>query len=91
MVAVVENAVLSSVILHGGIAKYGKHEILNTNQGPQFMGSAWITILPETGDKISMGRRGECIAKTFFERLWQSLKQRPFICMNCRAASKQNW
>jgi putative transposase len=32
--------------LNEAIAKYGKPEIMNTDQGSQFAGSAWITTLP---------------------------------------------
>ena len=34
--------------LDEAIAKYGKPEIMNTDQGSQFTGSAWITTLTVT-------------------------------------------
>lgn len=44
--------------LNGAIAKHGPPEIMNTDQGSQFKGSAWITTLTEAGVRISMdGRR----------------------------------
>lgn len=57
------------------VAKYGPPEIMNTDQGSQFTGSAWITTLAEAGAKISMDGRGRYLDNIFIERLWRSLKQ----------------
>ena len=57
------------------ITKYGPPEIMNTDQGSQFTGSAWITTLTEAGVKISMDGRGRYLDNIFIERLWRSLKQ----------------
>lgn len=57
------------------IAKYGKSEIMNTDQGSQFTGAAWITTLTEADVKISMDGRGRYLDNIFIERLWRSLKQ----------------
>jgi putative transposase len=40
--------------LNEAIARYGKPEIMNTDQGSQFTGSAWITTLTDAKTKISM-------------------------------------
>jgi len=40
--------------LEEAIAKYGKPEIMNTDQGSQFTGAAWITTLADADVKISM-------------------------------------
>ncbi len=61
--------------LNEAIAKYGKPEIMNTDQGSQFTGSAWITTLTEADVKISMDGRGRYLDNIFIERLWRSLKQ----------------
>jgi putative transposase len=61
--------------LNKAIAKYGKPEIMNTDQGSQFTGSAWITTLTEADVKISMDGRGRYLDNIFIERLWRSLKQ----------------
>src|SRR6056297_2859411 len=61
--------------LNEAIAKYGKPEIMNTDQGSQFTGSTWITTLTEAGVKISMDGRGRYLDNIFIERLWRSLKQ----------------
>jgi putative transposase len=61
--------------LNEAIAKYGKPEIMNTDQGSQFTGSAWITTLTEADVKISMDGRPRYLDNIFIERLWRSLKQ----------------
>ncbi len=61
--------------LNEAIAKYGPPEIMNTEQGSQFTGSAWITTLSEAGVCISMDGRGRYLDNIFIERLWRSLKQ----------------
>lgn len=40
--------------LNEAIAKHGPPEIMNTDQGSQFTGSAWIATLTEAGVRISM-------------------------------------
>lgn len=61
--------------LNEAIAKHGPPEIMNTDQGSQFTGSAWITTLTEAGVRISMDGRGRYLDNIFIERLWRSLKQ----------------
>jgi len=61
--------------LKEAIAKYGKPEIMNADQGSQFMGSAWITTLTDAKIKISMDGRGRYLDNIVIERLWRSLKQ----------------
>ena len=60
--------------LNEAIAKHGPPEIMNTDQGSQFTGSAWITTLTEAGVRISMDGRGRYLDNIFIERLWRSLK-----------------
>ena len=55
--------------------EYGTPEIMNTDQGSQFTGLAWITTLTEADVKISMDGRGRYLDNIFIERLWRSLKQ----------------
>jgi putative transposase len=61
--------------LSEAIAKHGPPEIMNTDQGSQFTGSAWIATLTEAGVRISMDGRGRYLDNIFIERLWRSLKQ----------------
>ena len=61
--------------LEEAIAKYGKPEIMNTDQGCQYTGSGWIMTLTKTDIKISMDGRGRYRDNIFIGRLWRSLKQ----------------
>ena len=61
--------------LQEAIAKYGLPEIMNTDQGSQFTGTDWITVLKDHGVRISMDGRGRYLDNIFIERLWRSLKQ----------------
>ena len=47
---------------------------MNTDQGSQFTGSAWITTLTEADVKISMDGRWRYLDNIFIERLWLPLK-----------------
>ena len=62
-------------VLEEAIARYGKPEIMNTDQGSQYTGAGWITTLTNAEIKISMDGRGRYLDKIFIERLWRSLKQ----------------
>ena len=57
------------------ISKYGRPEIMNTDQGSQYTGTDWITTLTKAEIKISMDGRGRYLDNIFIERLWRSLKQ----------------
>jgi putative transposase len=61
--------------LEEAIAKYGKPEIMNTDQGSQYTGASWITTLTKADIKISRDGRGRYLDNIFIERLWRSLKQ----------------
>lgn len=61
--------------LEEAISRFGPPGIMNTDQGSQFTGSAWITTLTEAGVRVSMDGRGRCMDNIFIERLWRSLKQ----------------
>ena len=61
--------------LNEAFERHGQPEIMNTDQGSQFTGAAWITTLTEAGVRISMDGRGRCMDNIFIERLWRSLKQ----------------
>ena len=57
------------------IAQHGPPEIMNTDQGSQFSGSAWIMTLTEAGVRISIDGCGRSLDNIFIERLSRSLKQ----------------
>jgi putative transposase len=56
------------------IARYGKPEIFNTDQGTQFTSDAFTTMLHGHGVAISMDGRGCWRDNVFVERLWRSIK-----------------
>jgi putative transposase len=60
--------------LQEALARYGKPEIFNTDQGSQFTGSAFTQVLLDAEIRISMDGRGRWMDNVFIERLWRSLK-----------------
>jgi len=60
--------------LNDALAKHGKPEIFNTDQGSQFTSLEFTDTLREADIKISMDGRGRCMDNIFIERLWRSLK-----------------
>ena len=56
------------------IAKHGKPEIFNTDQGSQFTGHEFTSMLTGHGIKISMDGKGAWRDNVFVERLWRSVK-----------------
>jgi putative transposase len=56
------------------IARYGKPEIFNTDQGSQFTSDDFTTMLHDHGVAISMDGRGCWRDNVFVERLWRSIK-----------------
>lgn len=56
------------------LARYGKPEIFNTDQGSQFTSLDFTGALRDAGVAISMDGRGRCLDNIFIERLWRSLK-----------------
>ena len=60
--------------LEEALARFGRPEIFNTDQGSQFTGDAFTGILLDAGVRISMDGRGRWMDNVFIERLWRSLK-----------------
>ena len=60
--------------LSEAMAKHGKPEIFNTDQGSQFTSFEFTGVLKDAGVAISMDGRGRCMDNIFIERLWRSLK-----------------
>jgi putative transposase len=60
--------------LEEALARFGKPEIFNTDQGSQFTGSDFTGVLIKAGVRISMDGRGRWMDNVFIERLWRSLK-----------------
>ena len=60
--------------LEEAISQYGTPEIMNTDQGSQFTGCAFIATLPTHRIQISMDGKGSWRDNVFVERLWKSIK-----------------
>lgn len=60
--------------LEEAIAKYGRPEIFNTDQGSQFTAEAFTDTLRTNGIAISMDGKGRWMDNVFIERLWKSVK-----------------
>jgi len=60
--------------LEDALARHGKPEIFNTDQGSQFTGSAFTSVLTNNGIAISMDGKGAWRDNVFVERLWRSVK-----------------
>jgi putative transposase len=60
--------------LAAAIQAYGLPEILNTDQGSQFTGTAFVGVVREHGIQLSMDGQGAWRDNLFVERLWKSVK-----------------
>src|SRR5271165_4202194 len=60
--------------LEEALARYGRPEIFNTDQGSQFTSDDFTGTLKRHGVMISMDGKGRCMDNIFVERLWRSLK-----------------
>src|SRR5271168_5802 len=56
------------------LAKHGKPEIFNTDQGSQFTSAAFTGMLLDNAIRVSMDGRGAWRDNVFVERLWKSVK-----------------
>ena len=56
------------------LARYGRPEIFNTDQGSQFTSAAFTGLLLDNTIAISMDGRGSWRDNVFVERLWRSIK-----------------
>lgn len=62
-------------VLKEAIARYGKPEIINSDQGSQFTCALWTEYLEREQIKISMDGKGRATDNIFIERLWRTVKQ----------------
>ena len=60
--------------LEDALARHGKPDIFNTDQGSQFTGAAFTGVLANNGIAISMDGKGAWRDNVFVERLWRSVK-----------------
>jgi putative transposase len=60
--------------LKEALARHGRPEIFNTDQGSQFTSEEFTGVLKEHLIAISMDGRGRCHDNIFVERLWWTVK-----------------
>ena len=60
--------------LEDALARYGKPEIFNTDQGSQFTSDVFTGALRDADIRISMDGKGRWMDNVIIERLWRSLK-----------------
>ena len=60
--------------LEDALARRGKPDIFNTDQGSQFTGAAFTGLLASNGIAFSMDGKGAWRDNVFVERLWRSVK-----------------
>lgn len=62
-------------VLSDAIARHGKPEIINSDQGSQYTSSAWINYLEKKDIQISMDGKGRATDNAWIERFWRNLKE----------------
>jgi putative transposase len=60
--------------LEEALARHGKPEIFNTDQGAQFTSESFLAVLEQNKIRISMDGKGRWRDNVFVERLWRSVK-----------------
>jgi putative transposase len=68
--------------LEEALARFGRPEIRNTDQGSQFTSPRFADVLQQAGVRISMDGRGHWMDNVFIERPWRSLK---YECVSLHA------
>jgi putative transposase len=62
------------------LARHGRPEIFNTDQGSQFTSQDFTALLLDNAIAISMDGRGAWRDNVFVERLWRSVKYEEVVC-----------
>jgi transposase InsO family protein len=68
--------------LSEALARFGKPDIFNTDQGAQFTSDEFTKVLRDHGIAISMDGRGRCHDNIFVERLWWTVKHE-WVYLRC--------
>ena len=61
-------------IMEQAFTRYGKPEIVNTDQGSQFTAAEFVTLVQTSGAALSMDGKGAWRDNVFVERLWRTVK-----------------
>ena len=70
------------------LARHGRPEIFNTDQGSQFTSASFTGLLKAHRVRISMDSRGCWLDNVFVERLWRSLKYEEVYLKGCESVSE---
>ena len=73
-VAITLEAIHAREVIEQAFARYGRPEIVNTDQGSQFTAIEFTDVVLAKGCKLSMDGRGAWRDNVFVERLWRSVK-----------------
>jgi len=73
-VATTLEACHAAEVLSQALGRYGKPEIVNTDQGSQFTATDFTDVVLQAGCKLSMDGRGAWRDNVFVERLWRTIK-----------------
>lgn len=65
-----------TMVLKNAIAKYGKPEIINSDQGSQYTSAHWLDTLKELGIQASMDGKGRATDNAFIERFFGTIKRK---------------
>lgn len=60
--------------LQAALTRYGKPQIVNSDQGSQFTCKKWVDCLKDQQILISMDGKGRAIDNVYIERLWRTVK-----------------
>lgn len=60
--------------MNEAVRKYGKPEIINSDQGSQYTSKNWAECMEEHGIKISMDGKGRATDNIFIERFFRTIK-----------------
>jgi putative transposase len=77
-------------VLKEAIVRYGKPEIINSDQGCQFTAEHYIHLLKSNDIQISMDSKGRALDNIFIERLWRSVKQE-YVYLNPCETGNELW
>jgi putative transposase len=73
-VSITMEVVFCLEVVEEAIARHGKPQIFNTDQGSQFTSAAFTGLLADNAIRISMDGKGAWRDNVFVERLWRSVK-----------------
>ena len=63
-----------TLVMDEAVKKYGKPEIVNSDQGSQYTSSHWIENMENHGIKISMDGKGRATDNVYIERFFRTIK-----------------